>query len=328
MAKIVILSPVPAPLVFQWLVSQSGRFDLTVTGMEGATEDQLNSALQQAEMMLGDYTFSHHITDEFLARTPNLRFIQQPSVGYQHIDLNACRQRGVLVANTPGVNDVAVAEHTMMLALALLKKAVYAHRLTSEGQWMQRELMWERGVFELQGKTYGIIGMGRVGREVARRLSVFGVQTFYYDPVRLSPDDESDLKLQYKPLDDLLRVADVVSLHVPLTEQTRELIGERELSLMKFSAVLINVARGECVDEAALARRLREKKLAGAGIDVFSQEPITSDHPLLHLENVILTPHIAGATSEVRQRVVQMAIGNLVRVLKGEQPLYVLNPNS
>jgi len=293
--------------------------------VDGSSEEELKKALEEVEVILGDYTFRTSITEAFLAQAPRLRFIQQPSVGYQHIDLDACRRWGVAVANTPGVNDVAVAEHTLMLALALLKKAFYAHRLTSQGSWAQSELIWERGIFELQGKNYGIIGMGRIGREVARRLAAFGTQTFYYDPRSLSTAEESRLKVQYKPLDDLLRISDIVSLHVPLTEETRGMIGERELSLMKFSAIFINVARGECVDEAALARRLREKKLAGAGIDVFSQEPIPRDHPLLGLENVILTPHIAGATIEVRQRVVQMAVANIVRVLQGEKPIHVVN---
>ncbi|MBI3950623.1 MAG: hydroxyacid dehydrogenase [Acidobacteria bacterium] len=324
MTKIVVLSPVPAPLVFQWLVSQSGRADISVVGVEGASEEQLKRALEEAQIILGDYTFRQAITEEFLTQAPRLRFIQQPSVGYQHIDLKACQQRGVAVANTPGVNDVAVAEHTLMLVLALLRKAFYAHRLTSRGEWVQRELIWERGVFELQGKNYGVIGMGRIGREVARRLAVFGTQTYYNDPIRLSSSDESELRVQYKPLDDLLRICDIISLHVPLTEQTRGMIGERQLSLVKFSAIFINVARGESVDEAALARRLREKKLAGAGLDVFSVEPIPRDHPLLGLENVILTPHIAGATAEVRQRVVQMAVANMVRVLRGEEPLYLV----
>jgi phosphoglycerate dehydrogenase-like enzyme len=325
MTKVVVLSPVPAPLVFQWLVSQVGRADISVVSVEGASEEEVKKALEDAEIILGDYTFRMSITETFLAEAPRLRFIQQPSVGYQHIDLEACRKRGVAVANTPGVNDAAVAEHTIMLALALLKKAFYAHRLTSQGSWVQSELIWERGVFELQGKNYGIIGMGRIGREVAKRLAAFETQTFYSDKIRLSDAEASQLKVQYKPLDDLLRISDIMSLHVPLTEDTRGMIGERELSLMKFSAIFINVARGECVDEAALARRLREKKLAGAGVDVFSQEPIPRDHPLLGLENVILTPHIAGATAEVRQRVVQMAVANIVRVLRGEKPTNVVN---
>jgi phosphoglycerate dehydrogenase-like enzyme len=325
MTKVVVLSPVPAPLLFQWLVSQLGRADISVVGVEGSSEEDVKKALEEAEVILGDYTFRRSITAELLTQAPRLRFIQQPSVGYQHIDLEACRRRGIAVAHTPGVNDVAVAEHTIMLALALLKKAFYAHRLTTQGTWAQAELIWERGVFELQGKSYGIIGMGRIGREVARRLMAFEVTTFYYDPIRLSGDEESKLNVQFKPLDDLLRLSDIVSLHVPLTEHTRGLIGERELSLMKFSAIFINVARGECVAEAALARRLREKKLAGAGLDVFSVEPIPPDHPLLRLENVILTPHIAGATAEVRQRVVQMAVANIVRVLRGEKPMNVVN---
>jgi glyoxylate reductase len=256
---------------------------------------------------------------------PKLHFVQQPSVGYQHIDLAACRRRGVLVANTPGVNSAAVAEHTIMVALAMLRRLVLANELTHAGRWSQHELMWEHGVFELAGKTFGIVGLGSVGREVARRLSPFGVQALYFDPVRAAAEVERELGVTYKLLDHLLRLSDVVSLHVPLTDETRNLIGERQLGLMKFNAVLINVARGECVDELALAERLRAKKLGGAAVDVFSQEPISPQHPLLGLPNALLTPHLAGATNEVRERVVHMAVGNLVRVLKGEAPQFVLN---
>ena len=162
-------------------------------------------------------------------------------------------------------------------------------------------------------------------REVAKRLAAFGVNLMYFDVQRQTPEQESAAQVTYKPLDHLLRLADVVSLHVPLTEQTRGLIGARQLSLMKFQAILINVARGECVDENALADRLRTKKLGGAGIDVFSQEPVPPDHPLLALDSAILTPHIAGATNEVRERVVRMAVANLVQFLQGRPPQHVLN---
>ena len=265
---------------------------------------------------------------EFLATAPRLRFIQQPSVGYQHIDLGACTDRGVLVANTPGVNDAAVAEHTLMFALMLLRHASAAHERTRQGQWAQHELMWDLGVRELCGKTFGIIGMGRIGRELARRLVAFQTRTLYYDPVRLPQEVESELHVTYKPLDHLLRLADVVSLHVPLTPETRGLLNAEKLALMKFDAVLINVARGECVDEAALAKRLRERKLGGAGVDVFSTEPIAADHPLLGIDNVVLTPHIAGATAEVRERVAAMAVGNLACVLACKSPDHVLNPQA
>lgn len=325
MSTLVVLSPLPAPLVSQWLSSRLGRSDFQVVGASEVPADELRRALAEAELVLGDYTFQHAIDARFLAAAPRLKFVQQPSVGYQHIDLAACRQRDVAVANTPGVNDAAVAEHTLMLALMLLRNAVLAHARTSAGQWAQQELMWDRGVYELYEKTYGIVGMGRIGRELAKRLAAFGTRTLYYDVARLPAETEAELQVQYKPLDHLLRLADVVSLHVPLTDATRGLIGEKQLALMKFSAVLINVARGECIDEAALAKRLREKKLAGAGLDVFSHEPILADHPLLGVEQAVLTPHIAGATAEVRQRVVEIAVGNLARVLRGEPPQHVLN---
>jgi len=305
-----------------------GRCDADVRSIVDLPHGPTPEVLAEVDVILGDYTFQRSIDDAMLATTPRLRFIQQPSVGYQHIDLAACTRRRVTVANTPGVNDAAVAEHTIMLALMLLRRATFAHDRTSKGQWPQQELMWDLGIRELAGKTFGIVGMGRIGRELARRLAVFQTRSLYFDPVRLPPETERELRLSYKPVDHLLRLADVVSLHVPLTGVTRGLISEDKLALMKFDAVLINVSRGECVDEAALARRLREGKLAGAGIDVFSSEPIAADHPLLGLDNVVLTPHIAGATSEVRERVVAIAVGNLVRVLRGESPEHILNPQA
>ena len=325
MNTLVVLSPLPAPLVAQWLTSRLGRSDFHVVGAGEVSAAELARAVGEAELLLGDYTFQRRIDEAFLEGAPRLKFVQQPSVGYQHIDLEACRRRGVQVANTPGVNDAAVAEHTLMLALMLLRHALFAHAQTSLGAWPQQELLWDRGVYELNQKTYGVVGMGRIGRELAKRLHAFATRIIYFDLNRLPAEVEAELHVQYKPLDHLLRLADVVSLHVPLTEATRGLIGAKQLALMKFSAILINVARGECVDEAALAQRLREKKLAGAGLDVFSQEPIAADNPLRGLENVVLTPHIAGATAEVRQRVVELAVGNVARVLRGEAPQFVLN---
>jgi len=326
MAKLVVMAPVPAQIISQWLMAQTGRADLDVLSVEDVDDAQLEAALADAEMLLGDYTFARPVDRALLDRAPKLRFIQQPSVGYQHIDLEACRQRGVAVANTPGVNSVAVAEHTLMMALMLLKQAIYAHQSTSRGKWAQHELLWQRGVFELKDKTFGIVGMGHVGRELAVRLRAFETRTLYYDPVQLDAETEESLGVQSKPLDHLLRSSDVVSLHVPLTPQTEGLIGAPQLERMKFGAILINVARGECVDEAALAERLRQKKLGGAGIDVYSQEPIAADHPLLGLDNVVLTPHIAGATHEVRARVVNAAVGNLARFLRGDPPQFLIVP--
>jgi glyoxylate reductase len=324
-STVVTFSPTPAPLLQQWLVAQLGHASLRVVALDDLPEAERNGALAEADVALGDYTFRHRVDEALLARMPKLKFVQQPSVGYEHIDLEACRRRGVLVANTPGVNAAAVAEHTIMVALALLKRLVIANTATHAGNWSQRELMWDHGVFELAGKTYGVIGCGAIGKEVVKRLRPFGVQLIYFDMQQLTSEQESELGVRFKPLDHILRLADVVSLHVPLAEATRNLIGDRELGLMKFSAILINVARGGCVDERALADRLRLKKLGGAALDVYSQEPIPADHPLLGLENVILTPHIAGATNEVRERVVRIAVANLVQVLQSRAPQHVLN---
>jgi glyoxylate reductase len=325
MTTVLSFSPVPSALLYQWLVAQLGAMSLRVVANDELTVTDRTPVYAEAEVALGDYTFRAPMDNALLAHLPRLKFLQQPSAGYQHIDLAACRAHGVLVANTPGVNAAAVAEHTIMIALASLKRLISANAATHAKKWTQHELMWERGVFELMGKTWGIVGLGAVGRELGKRLAPFGVNLMYFDTQRQTTEQESVAQLTYKPLDHLLRLADIVSLHVPLTEQTRGFIGGRELSLMKFNAILINVARGECVDEHALAERLRTKKLGGAGIDVFSHEPIPADHPLLGLENALLTPHTAGATNEARERVVRISVANIAQFLQGRPPRHVLN---
>jgi glyoxylate reductase len=325
MATVVSFSPVPGALLHQWLAANLGATPIRVVAADEVSGTDRDQAFAEAEAALGDYTFRSPFNSQLLERMPKLKFLQQPSAGYEHIDLHACSARGVQVANTPGVNAAAVAEHAIMAALALLKRLMPANASTHAGKWTQHELMWDRGVFELGGKTWGIVGFGAVGREVAKRLTAFGVNILYFDLVRTSPERESEMHAAYKPLDHLLRLADIVSLHVPLTDQTRSLIGARELNFLKPNAILINVARGECVDEKALADRLRTKKLGGAALDVFSQEPIPAGHPLLECDNALLTPHIAGATNEVRERVVRMAVANIVQFLQGRPPQYILN---
>jgi phosphoglycerate dehydrogenase-like enzyme len=167
--------------------------------------------------------------------------------------------------------------------------------------------------------------MGRTARAVAERLIPFGVKLLYYDIVRLSPEDEKRYQATYAPLDDILKTADVVSLHLPLTPETQGIIDASKLAMMKSTAILINVGRGPLLDETALADALRAKKLACAAIDVFSQEPPPKDHPLFGLENAILTSHLAGSTLESGMRIMNMALDNLARVMKGEEPLWILN---
>ncbi len=315
--KIVSCVPFPPDVIRAILSSHadSDLSDIEIVGVHQFPEEKIVDEVKDAFIIIGDFTFNTPITKKIVMAAKGVRLIQQPSVGYQHIDVDACREAGIPVANTAGGNDVSVAEHTIMLALSLIKKLIYANTKTQKGEWPQLEV----GGGELFGKQYGIFGMGRIGREVAKRLVPFGINTKYYDIVRLDKDEESGLSVSFMNLEDILKTSDIISLHLPLTDKTKGIIGAREISLMKPSAILINVGRGELVDEGALASALREGKVAGAGIDVFSEEPIKSNNPLIGLENAILTPHIAGTTNEAKGRIIAMAFENIYNVLIGRE---------
>ncbi|MET1128303.1 MAG: 2-hydroxyacid dehydrogenase [Thermoproteota archaeon] len=291
--------------------------------------EKVSSALRKADVVIGDYTFRIPIDEKMCKAMERVRLIQQPSTGFDHIDVDACARQGIPVANIGGANTISVAEYTVMAALALLRRLVFAHLKTSAGEWPQWQMM-EMGTYEIDGKTWGVVGLGRIGREVARRARALGARVLYYDKVRPSREVEEELGVEYAPLPKLLRESDIVSIHVPLTPETRGMIGERELRLMKPTAVIINPARGEVVDEAALAKALEEGWIAGAAVDVYSTEPPPADHPLIKLAregkaNIIVTPHIAGATTDARARIIQVTAENVVRALRGEKPLNVVN---
>ncbi len=324
---VVSLSPLPSSFIRSLLAPYMGLIgDVEVVSRAEVQGDQLIEYLRRADAVIGDYTFEYRITREVCSLLENARVIAQPSTGVDHIDLEACRERGIPVTNAGGANAVSVAEWTVMAALMLLKRILYAHERTRRGEWPQWELM-ELGTYDLYGKTWGIIGMGRIGREVARRARVFGASILYYDKVRLPPSVEEELGAKQARLPRLLRASDIVSLHLPLTPETRGIIGERELRAMKPTAILLNPARGELVDEEALARALGEGWIMGAAVDVYSREPPGRDHPLLKLShpNLLLTPHIAGANSDARARIIGVVIENIVAALTGGELKYVVN---
>ncbi len=321
--KLVNFTPLPGEFL-KGILQDAGVADLEVVDVHRQPEEKIVEAVAAADVLLGDYTFATPITRNVARAARKARLIQQPSVGYNHIDLEACRQAGLKVANIPGANDVAVAEHTIMMALTLLKQVMMFHRETLKANWLRKNGMLGVAIPELMGKTYGLIGMGRTGKAVAERLVPFGVKLLYYDIKRLTTEEENRYKASYAELAEILKTSDIISLHLPLTPETENLIGQKELEQMKPSAILINVARGELVDEKALAMALRENKIAAAGIDVFRAEPVASDNPLLGLENVLLTPHIAGVTTEATGRIFTLTIANVVKVLKGGEPDYVL----
>ena len=271
-----------------------------------------------------DFVVTGRFTAEDLAAATRLRMIQMPGVGYEQIDVAAAGRRGIPVAITPEGTVVGVAEHTVMMVLAIYKHLAEAHNALRAGEWIHNRL---RPIcLMLQGKRVGIVGMGRIGREVAQRLQGWDVELVYHDVNPLAAEEEARLAVRRLPLDELLRTSDVVTLHVFLSEASKHLIGERELRLMKPTAVLINTSRGGVVDEAALHRVMTEGHLYGAGIDAWEVEPTPPDNPLLRLENVLVTPHMATANRDAVVRKSEACYANFQRVLRGEPPINTVRP--
>jgi len=325
MSKTVLsLAPLSAEIV-KLLIRQTPDVpDFEVIPGNEMSKEEVKKAFSSADVVLGDYTFKQKITADILSTARNLKLIQQPSVGYQHIDVAACTARGIKVANTAGANTVSVAEHTIAWGLCLIKNMFHAHTSTKSGGWEQMSIKSA----ELQGKVWGIVGFGRIGQAVAERLKPFQLsRIIFYDTHRPEPSVELALGVEYADMATLLSQSDIISLHAPLTDATRNIINEAALNSMKPSAYLINVARAELVDEKALAIDIMKGKIAGAGIDVFSEEPVTMNNPLLGVESerLLFSPHVAGVTDEAAGRIINMAAANIARVLKGEKPESLVN---
>jgi phosphoglycerate dehydrogenase-like enzyme len=297
-------------------------FDVVV--VDPRTEEAAADAVADADIVIGDYTFAVPISRTVIERMQRCRLIQQPSVGYQQIDVDAAAEVGIPVANAAGGNDAAVAEYTVMAALMLMKHPVWLDAQVRSGAWPQLDVA-ARGHFELTGKVWGIVGFGRIGRQVAQRLRGWDVDVAYFDPVAAPAEVETDLGVRRLDLDALLTEADVVSLHTPLTSATHHLVDAAALERMKPGAYLVNVARGEIVDEAALVDALREGRIKAAALDVFAEEPLPEGHALTALDNVLLTPHTAGTPIEAQIRIIKITAENVRRVLRGEAPFNVVN---
>ncbi len=259
-----------------------------------------------------------------LDAAPRLRVVSNYAVGYDNIDVDAATARGVVVTNTPGVLTETVADFTMTLVLATARRLVEADQYTRAGRWKSWEPMLFLGQ-DVHGATLGLVGLGRIGAAVARRARGFGMRLLYYDVIRRE-DLERELGLEFTTFEEVLRQADFVSVHTPLTPQTRHLIGAAQMQLMKKTAILINTARGPIVDPNALYQALVSRRILGAGLDVFEVEPVTAGHPLLTLDNIIVAPHIASASVETRTKMAQMAVENLLATLFGRRPPNFVNP--
>ncbi|MFL5252318.1 MAG: NAD(P)-dependent oxidoreductase [Rhodopila sp.] len=282
---------------------------------------EFNAALPEAVCLVGfgDGTMD----DAFYNSAPNLKLVQLLSAGYDRCDIEAARRAGVPICNNGGANSTAVSEHALLLMLAVCRRVVWQHTNVAAGRWRGNAVQ-DVKLYELKGRTLGIVGLGSIGKKVARLAQAFGMTVQYYDILRLSEERADDLKVRFALFDELLKTSDIVSLHVPLTPDTRHMMGAKQFALMKPTAYLINTCRGPVADEKALIEALTNGTIAGAGLDVFDQEPPPPDNPLFALQNVILTAHFAGPTWENQYSRFRNAFDNCQRVIRGEKPLWVI----
>jgi lactate dehydrogenase-like 2-hydroxyacid dehydrogenase len=302
-----------------WLRSLHGSVNM-ITGPQDATSlaPELADRLGEAEGLFCLLTV--RVDEALLARAPRLKVVSNMAVGFDNIDATACTRRGIPVGNTPGVLTEATADLTMALLLAVARQLSVSSQDAREGRWSTwRPAGWLGA--DLNGATLGIVGMGKIGQAVAQRARAFGMHVLYTDP------QPRNVNLgDFATFEEILRSSDFVSLHAPLIPETRQLVDERALRMMKPSAYLINAARGPMVDTNALVRALQEGWIAGAGLDVTDPEPLPADHALYQLPNCLIVPHIGSATHNTRQRMAELACENLLAGLHGQPLPNCVNP--
>lgn len=256
------------------------------------------------------------IPSELMKKAPYLKMILRTGTGYDKVDIAYAKEKGITVVNTPGANANSVAEMTMGLLLSLGHHIPFFDHRMRNGHWDC--FRFRDSAFELAGKTHAVIGMGEIGKKVARYSHVFGTKLLYFSRTRLTREEEQELHLTYCPLDELFPQADILSLHVPLTPQTTHLVNRKRLQQMKRSAVIINVARGAVIDEQALIEALQQGQIAGAALDTFTTEPLESTSPLRQLTNVILTPHEGSGSRDALETILNLCMDNIHRMERNE----------
>jgi phosphoglycerate dehydrogenase-like enzyme len=303
----------------QMVVDKTPKGVNVIAAPTGMDDDEKIELAKDADFLL---LFPGRISDRVMQAARKCRLIQLLSAGYDQMNLKLASDLGIPVANNGGANSVAVAEHTIMLILAVYRRLLHYANFVRSGGWRPSE---NRGidVFEFEGKTLGLVGIGNIAQKVARRARGFDVNIQYYDKyASLTPTEEEAMGLKSVSLEELLSTSDVVSVHVPLTRETRYMIGKAELEMMKPTAIIINTARGGIIEEAALVDALKSGVIAGAGLDVMEHEPPDPNDPLPKLDNVIITPHTAGPTLESLPKRAANSFDNILRVWNGEPPLW------
>jgi D-3-phosphoglycerate dehydrogenase len=289
-----------------------------------ADRAELLELAPRADIVIGDWTHQVRIDAEVIARLEHCRLIQQPSAGYENVDVDAAAARGVPVANAGPANSAPVAEHAIMGAIACLRFLRLAITEAEAGDWVGQEWL-DRDLWDLAERTVGILGMGAIGQAIAERLRGFGCNVLYSKRRPLDAATEQRLGATHRDIDALLRASQVLMVALPLNDQTRGLLDREHLELLPRGAVVVNIARGAIIDTAALGDLLRSGHLRGAALDVFDREPLPAGHGLDSLPNVLLTPHTAGTTAIAKRDILLNSLANVARACRGEAPLYVVN---
>lgn len=314
MYKVYLTYPFPE----EWLSLLNGKVKMEVKPKnQYLSSSELGERLKDKDgaiVLLAD-----KIDKTVINKSKNLKIISNCAVGYDNIDIDTAKKKGIIVTNTPDILTNATAELTVTLILTLIRRIIESNEFLKQGRFTG----WEPDLFlgyELKGSLVGILGVGRIGSEVAKKLYAFGSDIVYYDKIK-NKELEREIEAKKKDLKWILQHADIISIHLPLTKETHHIIDDKELSLMKETSFLINTGRGPIINEASLAEALRLDKIGGAALDVFEYEPGVNSH-LLRLKNVVITPHIGSATFHARKGMTEIACKNLLAVLEGKEPLY------
>lgn len=282
------------------------------------TEEEVIEAAKEVDALLVQYA---PIGRKVFAALPRLKAVARYGVGLDVIDLEAATEHGVYVVNVPDYCEDEVSDHTLALLMACTRKVVLLNNDVKGGNW---DFNISKPIFRLRGKTLGIVGFGKIPRKLAEKAKVFGLEIFVYDPF-VNKEVEEEYGVKLLELDELMKRADFVSIHVPLNKNTRHMISTHEFELMKESAFIINTARGPVIDEKALINALKDNKIAGAALDVIEEEPIAKDSSLLEMDNVIITPHVAWYSEEAQVELQTKAAQGVADVLLGKEPKYLVN---
>lgn len=260
---------------------------------------------------------------EVIERNKNLKMIMRWGAGFDSVDIETAGKKGVLVTNTPGANANAVSDLAVMLMLAIGRKLLCHIDSLRQGQWSKNTFL--NSSFCLRNKVVGIVGAGNIGRQVAQKVHAFGASTQYYDPYRLSPEREKEFKLKFVELPELIATSDIITLHVPLTDDNKHMVGSEQIAQMKDHAMVINTARGGLVDDEALLKAVESGKLSGGGLDVVENEPLTSDNPLIKNSNIIVTPHIGGGTADIADIIMPMLAEDIKAFAARNEVMHIVN---